>query len=296
MDRRRRSKTFPTKREAKAWGDEQESKGILVRRTLRDAIREYYPIAESHKGKQAELSRLRALEKVEFIDRALEQITPRMIAAYRDKRLQEVAPVSVRRELIILSAIFRTAVDEWHWLHSSPMEEVKKPPTSKARRRGIAQPEIDAILVELAKMRQGPQVAQMFRLSLETGMRLGEMVGLRWGDVDEKSVTLRSTKNGDVRKVPLSVAAREIIQSRQGLDPREVFTLSATVASKCFQRARDAAGHGDVHLHDARAEAITRLSKKLDVLQLARMIGHRDVKSLMFYYSESAEAMADRLG
>ena len=47
--------------------------------------------------------------------------------------------------------------------------------------------------------------------------------------------------------------------------------------------------------HDARSEAITRLSKKLDVLALARIIGHRDIKSLMFYYAESADAMADRL-
>ena len=296
IDRVRRSKTFPTKREAKAWADEQEQDGILARHTLRDAIKKYRPVAESHKGSQAELSRIRQLEKVDFIDRPLDQITPKMIADYRDKRAEDVAPVSVRRELIILSAIFRTAVEEWHWLHKSPMESVKRPETSKARRRGIAQVEIDAITKELDKARQGPQVGQMFRLSLETGLRLGEIVGLRWADVSEKAVTLRDTKNGDARKVPLSTAAREIIKARENLDPIDVFTLSAHVASKCFQRARDAAGHPEVHFHDARAEAITRLSKKLDVLQLARMIGHRDIKSLLHYYAESAESMADRLG
>ncbi|MCK0507975.1 tyrosine-type recombinase/integrase [Aromatoleum anaerobium] len=296
VDRTRKTKTFPTKREAKAWADEQEQDGILARHTLRDAIKKYRPIAEAHKGSQAELSRLAQLEKMECVDRPLDQITPKMIGAYRDTRGEAVAPVSVRRELIILSAIFHTAVDEWHWLHKSPMESVKRPETSKARRRGIAQVEIDAITKELDKARQGPQVGQMFRFSLETGMRLGEIIGLRWADVGEKAVTLRDTKNGDARKVPLSTAAREIIKARENLDPNEVFTLSAHVASKCFQRARDAAGHPDVHFHDARSEAITRLSKKLDVLQLARMIGHRDIKSLLHYYAESAESMADRLG
>lgn len=296
IDRKRRSKTFNTKRECVAWANEMEQKGILQRHTLRDALKKYKPIAEAHKGSQAELSRLAQLAKMECVDRPLDQITPKMIAAYRDKRLKEVAPVSVRREFIILSAVLRTAVDEWHWLHESPMEAVKRPPTSKARRRGISQAEIDAIAAELQTSRQGPQVAQMFRLSLETGMRLGEMVGLKWADVAEKYVILRDTKNGDERKVPLSVTAREIVKAREKLDPRDVFTLSAHVASKCFQRARDAAGHPDVHLHDARSEAITRLSKKLDVLQLARMIGHRDIRSLLFYYAEPADSMADRLG
>lgn len=296
IDRQRMTKTFATKRECVAWANEMEQKGILQRHTLRDALRQYKPIAEAHKGSQAELSRLAQLEKMECVDRPLDQITPKMISAYRDKRLKEVAPVSVRREFIILSAVFRTAVEDWHWLHESPMESVKRPATSQARRRGIAQHEIDAILEELAKTRQGPQVAQMFRLSLETGMRLGEIISLRWPDVSEKAVALRDTKNGDARKVPLSLAARDIITAREKLDPTDVFTLSAHVASKCFQRARDAAGHPEVHFHDARAEAITRLSKKLDVLQLARMIGHRDIKSLLHYYAETAESMADRLG
>ena len=104
------------------------------------------------------------------------------------------------------------------------------------------------------------------------------------------------TKNGDARLVPLSRRAREIIAARRGIDPTDVFTLSAHVASKTFSRARDTTAHKSVHFHDARSEAITRLSKRLDVLQLARVIGHRDIKSLMIYYAESADAIADRLG
>lgn len=46
---------------------------------------------------------------------------------------------------------------------------------------------------------------------------------------------------------------------------------------------------------DVRAEAIWRLSKKLDVLELARVIGHRDPRSLLLYYSTSADDLADRL-
>lgn len=296
VDRKRRSKTFDLKRDAVAWGADQEQSGILSRRTLREAIKEYRPVAESHDGSQSELSRLRSLEGAEFIDKQLDQITPAMIASYRDKRLAAVGPSSVRREMIILSSIFRLAVDEWGWVSSSPMTSIKKPIAPPARRRGIGAKEIDAIIEKLQGMRVGPRVAQMFMLSIETGMRLGEIVSLDWKDVREKSVTLHDTKNGDKRQVPLSVAARSILADRRKLcSSGPVFDVGQQVASKTFQRARTAAGCKDVHFHDARSEAITRLSKRLDVLALARIIGHRDIKSLMFYYAESADDMADRL-
>jgi len=140
-------------------------------------------------------------------------------------------------------------------------------------------------------MSAGKQVSAMFLLSLETGMRLGEIASINWADVSEKSIILQATKNGDRRSVPLSAKAREIIASRRDIDPETVFTLTQAQASKAFQRA----SINGVHFHDARSEAVTRLSKKLSVMDLARMIGHRDPRSLMFYYSESADSIADRL-
>lgn len=294
IDRVRKSKTFDTKKAAVEWGRDQEGKGLLVAHTLKEALIKYEAVAKEKKGHQAELSRLKSLAKMDCAGLPLESITPAMIQKYRDKRLKKLQPVSVRRELIVLGSVFREAVEEWHWLHVSPMEGVKKPPTTKGRRRGMSQAEIDGITAKLAEMRVGKQVADLLALSLETGMRLGEMLSLTWADVSEKFVTLQDSKNGDKRDVPLSLHAREIIRRRR-IDPETVFTLSPHVASKTFQRARDAAGYTGVHFHDARGEAITRLSKKLDVLQLAKMIGHRDIKSLMIYYAESAESIADRL-
>lgn len=297
VDRKRRAKTFQTKREAARWAAEQEDRGLLAaNHTLRTAIEKYLPIAESHAGSQAELSRLRALVRdLDCIDTPLDQLTPAMLAQWRDKRLGVVAPVSVRREQIILSSLLNVAVREWGWLRENPLRTVKRPPTSKPRRRGIKQAEIDAICRELDGVTSGPQTRALFILSLETGMRMSELTGLRWSDVSEKTVTLRDTKNGDAREVPLSPAAREVIKSRVGMDADFVFTRSSQQMGKVFAAAADRAGCGDVHFHDARSEAITRLARKLDVLQLARMIGHRDLKSLMIYYAESPESIADRL-
>jgi integrase len=290
IDRVRKAKTFPTKREAVAWSNEQEDKGLALSKTLKDAIDKYRPIAEKHKGYQSEISRLNHLD-IALGDKQLDRLTSSVLSKYRDDRLKEVSPVSVRRELIILSAMFEIAVNEWQWMHSNPLKTVKKPTASPARRRGVSKAEIDSICANLSTMRVGKQVCVMFQLSIETGMRLGELLSLKWSDVSEKYVTLLETKNGDRRNVPLSLKARELIDSRRDIDPESVFTLNQHVASQTFRRATI----NGCHFHDGRSEAVTRLSKKLDVMQLAKMIGHRDIKSLMFYYSEKPEDMADRL-
>jgi integrase len=90
-------------------------------------------------------------------------------------------------------------------------------------------------------------------------------------------------------------AGSEII----ALLPREaatVFDVEPGTRDALFRKARDRAQIEDLHFHDSRAEAIWRLSKKLDVLELARIIGHRDVRSLMIYYQTTADELADRLG
>ena len=75
-----------------------------------------------------------------------------------------------------------------------------------------------------------------------------------------------------------------------------VFQLDAAARDALWRKARAKTTHRDIHFHDSRAEAIWRLSKKLDVLELARVIGHRDVNSLLHYYRASASAMARKLG
>ena len=62
IDRKRKAKTFPTKREAVAWANEQEDFGVVIKKTLADAIKQYRPIAMERKGAQSELSRLKQLE------------------------------------------------------------------------------------------------------------------------------------------------------------------------------------------------------------------------------------------
>lgn len=103
---------------------------------------------------------------------------------------------------------------------------------------------------------------------------------------------LPKTKNGDARAVPLSARAVELLRLLPGRRP---FTISSASLDTLFRKARDRAGVADLHFHDSRGEAITRLARKLDLMELCDMIGHRDPKSLLFYYKASPERTAAKL-
>ena len=131
-------------------------------------------------------------------------------------------------------------------------------------------------------------------------MRQGELLSLTYDSVflDRRFVHLDKTKNGDTRDVPLTNRAvylfERIIENQN--ENKRLFTISSASTDVLFRKYRNKAGIRDLHFHDTRHEAITRLSKKLGVLELARMVGHRNISQLMTYYNETAESLASKYG
>ncbi|GAA6196718.1 hypothetical protein NBRC116598_21620 [Pseudophaeobacter arcticus] len=125
-------------------------------------------------------------------------------------------------------------------------------------------------------------------------MRPGEITGLEWDrvDLDRRVALLTHKNNGRPREVPLSTRAVELIRALPELGP--VFDLSSRQLDVLFRKLRDRAGVKGLTFHVSRHAAITGLSTKLDVLALARMVGHTDLRQLRVYYNESAEELAKR--
>jgi integrase len=287
---KRFSKTFQTKREANAWGNDQEDNLIVAKKTLYDAfdkyLDEYIPTL---KGDQPARSRMRSLRK-NLPNILLIDFNEAAFTRWKVKRAKEIGEGSLVREAGTLSHVFKMAVGDWHWLAKNPLPKISRP-KEILRKRGIKEDEINQIILNLEKSKHGPQVTILFKLAIETAMRLSELLGLTWANVYEKYVFLPDTKNGDSRKVPLTIKARGLIAARKGFDPNKVFTLSRHVASQTFARHSDG-----IHFHDARGEAITRMSKKLTLLELTAVSGHRSAASLSTYYSDDVEATAAKLG
>lgn len=313
---KRQSATFPTKAECAAWALRVEAElegATLPSKTLAEALERYAAeVAPTHRGARWEQVRCRQiLRDWPAVRLPVSKLTNDDFARWRDDRLRVVAPGSVAREMTLMRAVLEAARRDWGWIRENPIKGVRWPTQPPARRRRISEAEVDAMLAGLGYRRglrpltMSHRVAIAFLLCLETAMRSGEVCGLRWADVRPVSVVLPRTKNGDVREVPLSRAARALIELLPvGAPGDRVLGVADGSRDTLWRRARAAAvaehpelrDLADLHFHDARAEAIWRLSKKLDVLDLARVIGHRDPRSLMLYYNATAEELAEKLG
>jgi integrase len=143
---------------------------------------------------------------------------------------------------------------------------------------------------------QQQHIAVALLISLETAMRQGELWGLEWKDIkfDEKYAVLQDTKNGTRRKVPLSSEAFRLL----GLIKRDAGHIIPYPQESCAQIYRAAVKLCNIHdltWHDMRHTAITRLAGKLQPLELARMVGHKNLSQLLTYFNESATSIAERL-
>ena len=253
------------------------------------------------KGARWEQIRLTALSRDPIADVMLSDLSAREVAEWRDSRLKQVAPGTVNRELNLISHCFEIARREWKWISASPTRDVQRPKEPPPRDRLISEQEIGRICFALGYAEGQPiekvsqRVAVVFLFALETAMRAGEIVGLKPEDINGPVATLPMTKNGSARRVPLSKRALELISFMpKGVEL--VFDLKKSQLDSMFRKYRDRAGVENLTFHDTRHEAITRLASKLEVLELARMVGHRDIKMLMVYYNETPEALADKLG
>lgn len=298
------TKTFRTKARARAWALEVEA-GIIApnprgKHTLLQAMRRYAAEESPRKrGGRWEVIRLKALEgdpPTPLMRRPIAFVGSDELGRWREARLKEVGPGTVRREMNLLASVFELARTEWKWLRVNPMRDVRKPPEPPARRRGVKPDEFRRMAEKLTGP-AGLEVMAGFELGIESGMRAGEMWSLSREQIDLDSAVahLEMTKNGDARDVALSERAVEIIKALLVDGRPTLFTISNASRDALFRKGRTAAEIPDLHFHDSRSEAVIRLSKRLDVLELAEQIGHRDLNSLQLYYRQPAAERAKRL-
>lgn len=305
----RRSKVLATKAAAQAWARETESAIDACtletgQRTVADMLREYARrVSPGKRGARWEQIRVEAICRDPLAELELARVDAPDIADWRDRRLAEVSPATVSRDWTLLAHAFAVARREWRWLSRDPMAGVRRPPKSPPRDRVFTEDEIERLLHAAGEdlSTATGRVGAALRIALETGMRAGEICGLTWADVAlERGVArLERTKNGTARDVPLTHEAVRVLQALQSApgaaQDARCLRLTVQQLDVLFRKLKARALIEGATFHDSRATAITRLATRLDILALARMIGHRDLRSLQVYYRESAEEIARRL-
>jgi integrase len=289
----RASHVAKTKRAARDWGLRKEAefdalKGSKGRR-LGPAIEHYLATVSKTKSPGAsDWEERRFATMLEFFgDALLIEMDSERIGQWRDHRLKTVSGSTVLRESNLLRNLFTLAVDEWRWLDRNPFKGVRLPKHNPARHQVWTWRLIRRVL-RADRSGKTLQAIHAFHIALHTGMRLSEVLAAR---LDGKVAVLpkSKTEKGTV-KVPL---ARQGVKLLKLYGP---FTVGANEASVLFSELCRELLIDGLTFHDSRGSALTWLSRRVDVLTLARISRHKDLKILLdSYYRETPEQVAARL-
>jgi integrase len=329
-----------TKRLAEAWLRDvldQARRGTLVGMvatgaTFVDAVAEFLRYVEQ--DRQLKPSTLRGYRSImqahllpAFGERRLEQITSEDIEQWRAglcavdgprprrgaRGSSEAGPDALSRLprplsnnsknhiMVLLHGVFARACKVWS-LPVNPVAAVERHPTRLSGDIEVFSPEEVWALVRAAESEQD---AALFLTAAFTGLRLGELIALRWRDIDFAGslVRVRSSwsvgalttpKSGKVRSVPL---APEVAQALAKLSQRELFAgeddlvfagaigsyLDDSALRRRYKRALKRAGLRQLRFHDLRHTFGTRMIAKADIRRVQEWMGHADIQTTMRY-------------
>lgn len=328
------SETFANKTNAEAWARKTESlieqglwtdtskaKSTTIKSLIEDYREKWLPKLKGH-GVSSALNMLEdRLGRHKVSD-----LTNTHISEYKESRLKVVGNETVRKEMSTLSRIIDLAISGSDIkLPFNPCKLVEKPKPGKARTRRLLTGEEELLSAQLRRCKS-VYMLPIFKFALETAGRQGEIVELLWKNVDKEARTCLfvDTKNGDDREVPLSSAALAILENVPR-KPKEtkVFPVSTDLVKRAWANTVDRArikyeeellqsGSNvkdikldpfltDLHFHDLRHEAISRLAERddlnLSTLELASISGHKTLQMLKRYaHLRNASKIAFRIG
>jgi len=302
------SRSFDTRKDALEWARHQEvradlgeltgSAKALSRITLGELVERYRDeIVPTKKGHAVEGYILNAFLRDPLAKRKLSDLKLSDWTAYRDRRLRTISGKSLSRELSPLRNMFTIAREQWEVpLRINPMARLKLGNVDRRRERRLRPGELEVLQTAVRKTRN-PLLLPIILFALETAMRRGEIAAMRWDDVDleRRSVLIPEAKNGHPRRIPLSRKAMAILEGLSRTEER-VFPTSTNAIRLAWEKLTTRAGIDDLHFHDLRHEAISRLFEKgLTVPEVASISGHRDIRMLMRYAHAQTSAVLGKL-
>lgn len=307
-----RAQSFDRRADAERWARELEAEADRTRwnadtrasetTTLGELLRRYAnQITPNKRGAAPERARINTIVRSSIAQCRLAKLASPDVAQYRDERLELAAPATVARELSTVSHALEIAGSEWgFWLPRNPVKGVRRPGLPQGRTRRLESNEEERLLAASDEHKNSPLLRPLLVLALETAMRRGEILSLRWDciDLELRVARLAQTKNGDSRDVPLSRrAVSALVQVHElGLCRDCPFPMTGSAVRSAFDRVRIQIGAPDLRFHDLRHEAISRLFEGgFNSIEVSAITGHRDVKMLKRYTHLRAADLATKL-
>jgi len=251
--------------------------------TYERLVKEYLAFAKSNKRSWDRDERSTRCLAVAFGGRRLDAISTLMVERYKTDRLKQVAPATVNRELACLKHMFNKAI-AWNLTPTNPVKGVRLLRENNVRARCLDRQEIARLLDELPEYLQ-----PLVQCALYTGMRKGELLNLKWQDVDLESdtITVRTSKNDQGRFIPIAPELHEVLSGMMG---REDFVFSGPGRDRIrsfkagFDKALKRAGIEDFRFHDLRHTFASHLVRNgVDLLTVKELMGHKTLAMTLRY-------------
>ena len=318
----RKSATYDTHDEAAAWARHIEAdleRGLVPvvskHVTLADLITKFIENCVVGKRRTTRTERvetgvLNRIAKEPFAEKALSRLSSVDFSDYRNRRLKQCKPATVRNELNMVSSVFESAKELGVMTPNvCDSKSVKRPKVKNDRDRILTPDEWFRLKQKLAEC-TNTSILPAAIFSYETGLRISELLELTWQDADAVNATIRvdkvrdrqtkktvdGTKNGEKRMVPLSPVALAVLSELDEVDER-IFPLSHDVIDNAFPRARKRAALVNFRWHDLRHCAITKMARHIpNPLDLMAVSGHQTLSQVRRYYKAlEAEKLAKLL-
>lgn len=274
---------------------------------LRTALDHYRTtVSILKKGYEQEKYRIEQIQKSFLGVMPVRSITSVDVARFRDERLATINPrtgkplatSTVRLEMSLLSNFFDIARIEWGLVDANPVSNVRKPKPPPGRDRRLTARE-ERLILRYCHGHSNPELYSIVVIALESAMRQGEILNLRWEHINLKSriAHLPETKNGSKRDVPLSVKARDALVRMGAQSKGRVFRYTARGLKSTWRFMLKRLTIEDLHFHDLRHEAISRLFElgTLDVMEIAAISGHKSLAMLKRYTHLKAQRLVRKL-
>lgn len=275
------------------WLDQSEARNTLLKELLSRYAQE---VSRGKRGFTTERYRLERLKLSSLGKLSVAAISPQTLAKWRDQRLAEVSSGTVLREVQLLGHVFSVAIRDWGLpLPANPVAMMRKPSPGKPRDRVLNDRERSALLLALDSCRN-PWVKPAVVFALETAARRGEILSLRWEQVNLERATTKVDGKTGPRVIPLTPACIALLSSLPRSIDGRVFPLTADALKQAYERSVERAKLVDLTFHDLRHDALTRLAKiGLSVLELRAISGHTSANMLQRYVSIDPADLALKL-
>jgi excisionase family DNA binding protein len=219
--------------------------------------------------------RLKAL-RLHFGKAKLKEIAAEAIIEYRAQRMKAgLRKSSTNREMALLKTMFNWAIQEG-LLDVNPVRKIKfYSELDNVRDRLLSEEEEERLLATIA-----PHARLFIVVALHTGLRFGEIKGLKWKDVsfEKAQLKIENTKSKKARFVPINSMLLELLKNLKTEDGDSPDVFRVKDVHKAFENACSRAGIEGLTFHDLRRTFGTRLIEKgVDIVTISKLYGHSSV-------------------